>query len=78
MTMQALSDNRIVSFVSVRITNVSHGLILVVACSCNCFDALRVRNQWEIINKLWSNECALKWFGLLWVMLRIVIVVTYY
>ena len=32
-------------------------LVLVVSCTCNCFDAEWVRNQWNCIDALWQESC---------------------
>lgn len=62
MIMQAFSTHRITKIVRVRILNPLHDklprLVLVVTCTCICFDALWVHNQWDKIDQLSSNECA--------------------
>lgn len=32
-------------------------LVLVACCTCNCFKSAWVRNQWEVIDKLWARDC---------------------
>lgn len=32
-------------------------LVLMVMCTCNCFDAPWVRQQWLRIQDLWNKEC---------------------
>lgn len=32
-------------------------LVLVVYCTCNCFDSGWVRRQWGLIDQLWEHEC---------------------
>ena len=36
--------------------SLSH-LVLTVTCTCGCFDSAWVRNQWDRIDVLWSEEC---------------------
>lgn len=31
--------------------------VLCVNCTCNCFDAAWVRNQWNVVEPLWKKEC---------------------
>ena len=31
--------------------------MLVVCCTCNCFDSSWIRKQWVVIDKLWEKEC---------------------
>lgn len=31
-------------------------LVLVACCTCNCFKSAWIRNQWEVINKLWERD----------------------
>ena len=62
MIMQAFSTHRKTSIVRVIILNPLHDklprLVLVVTCTCNCFNALWVHNQLDNIDQLSSNECA--------------------
>ena len=32
-------------------------LVLVESCTCNCFDATWVKQQWNRIESLWNKEC---------------------
>ena len=54
--LESFANNWITSFARVLIVNLSHKklpkLILVVCCTCNCFDVLWIWNQWSVIDKL--------------------------
>ena len=52
--------NRIGAFARIMMVNPLHEslprLVLVVTCICNCFDSLRMRQQWLRIKNLWNKE----------------------
>ena len=52
--------NRIGAFARIMMVNPLHEslprLVLVVTCTCNCFDSLRMRQQWLRIKNLWNKE----------------------
>ena len=49
------------SFARVIMVNPLHDklprLVLVVSCTCNCFNSNWVRNQWKTIDYLWQKSC---------------------
>jgi hypothetical protein len=59
--LEAFQGNRIGSFARVIMVNPLHSklprLVLVVSCTCNCFDACWVRLQWGRIDQLWQLHC---------------------
>lgn len=60
--VDSFRTNRIGAFARVVMVNPLHRslprLALVVTCTCNCFDATWVREQWNRIEELWNKECA--------------------
>jgi hypothetical protein len=59
--VDAFQNYIIGSFVRVIVVNPLHEklprLVLVVSCTCNCFDAGWVKKQWMDIDKLWREHC---------------------
>ena len=59
--LESFSNNKKGSFARVVVVNPLHELlprlVLVVCCTCNCFNSDWVRGQWDIIDKLWEQEC---------------------
>ena len=59
--VDAFRNNRVGAFARIVMVNPLHDslprLVLVVTCTCNCFDASWVRQQWDMIEKLWNKEC---------------------
>jgi len=59
--LEAFKNNKIASFARVVIVNPLHEklprLVLVVCCTCNCFNVNWVRQQWDVIDVLWKLEC---------------------
>ena len=60
--VDAFRQNQKGSFARVIMVNPLHEklskLVLVVSCTCNCFDSKWVRNQWKRIDSLWQERCA--------------------
>ena len=60
--VDAFRLNKKGSFTRVIMVNPLHALlprlILVVSCTCNCFDFDWVRRQWSDIDHLWKKCCA--------------------
>jgi len=59
--LESFSNNKVGSFACVVVVNLLYKklpyLVLVVYCICNCFNSAWIRNQWEIIDKLWGKDC---------------------
>jgi hypothetical protein len=59
--MDALTNNKLSGFARIVVVNSLHKdlhrLVLLVCATCNCFDAECVRRHWEVIAKLWKEEC---------------------
>ena len=54
-------SNHVGAFARIIMVNPLHlslpRLVLCVTCTCNCFDASWVRQQWQRIEDLWRKEC---------------------
>lgn len=59
--VDAFQNFKVGSFVRVIMVNLLHKklprLVLVVCCTCNCFDSQWVKKQWTVIDKLWQKIC---------------------
>jgi hypothetical protein len=59
--MDAFRNDKIGSFARVIVVNPLYDklpkLVLVVSCTCNCFDSSWVRSQWRTIDALWKDNC---------------------
>jgi len=59
--VDAFRTDKIGGFARVLVVNPLHEklprLVLVVTCTCNCFDSGWVRKQWCTIDELWKQEC---------------------
>ena len=59
--VEGFCTNKVGGFVRVVVVNPLHDklpcLVLVVLCTCNCFNATWVRDQWKTIEQLWEKEC---------------------
>ena len=59
--VDSFRNDRVGGFARVVMVNPLHQslprLVLVVNCTCNCFDAAWVRRQWGVIEKIWEDEC---------------------
>jgi hypothetical protein len=57
----AFRNDKIGSFARVIVVNPLHDKlprpVLVVSCTCNCFDSSWVRSQWRTIDALWKDNC---------------------
>jgi len=55
------TNNKIASFARVMIMNPLHEklprLVFVVCCTCNCFNANWIWQQWDVLDVLWKLEC---------------------
>ena len=60
--IDSFRTNRVGAFARVVMVNPLYRslprLALVVTCTCNCFDAPWMRQQWHRIEELWNKECA--------------------
>ena len=59
--LESFGKNRKGTFAQVVVVNPLHErlprLVLVVCCTCNCFNSDWVRGQWDTIDRLWEEEC---------------------
>ena len=59
--LESFSSNRRGSFARVVVVNPLHDklpwLVLVACCTCNCFNSGWVKNQWEVIDRMWEKSC---------------------
>ena len=59
--VDSFSNNHVGGFARIVMVNPLHQsllrLVLVVNCTCNCFNAAWVRRQWKVIEKLWVDKC---------------------
>ena len=59
--VDSFTNNRVGGFARVVMVNPLHQslprLVLVVNCTCNCFNAGWVRRQWKVIEKIWEDKC---------------------
>jgi hypothetical protein len=56
--LEALTNNKIASFAKVMIVDPLNEklprLVFIVCCTCNCFNANWVWQQWDVIDVLWK------------------------
>ena len=59
--VDSFRTNRVGAFARIIMVNPLHSslprLVLVVTCTCKCFDASWVSQQWQMIEELWRMEC---------------------
>ena len=59
--LESFGKNRKGTFARVVVVNPLHErlprLVLIVCCTCNCFNSDWVRGQWDTIDRLWEEEC---------------------
>ena len=59
--VDSFRTNRVGVFARIIMVNPFHSslpwFVLVVTCTCNCFDASWVSQQWQKIKELWRKEC---------------------
>jgi hypothetical protein len=59
--VDSFRTDKIGGFARIIVVNPLHEklprLMLVVCCTCNCFDSTWIRKQWNVVDDLWMKDC---------------------